>query len=421
MRITINKRALPLSIIIMIMIVQIPLMKTFKILQYLDEGWTVVSIVYLLVIIVMERKMEREMFVSFWIIMLLLGIGLLGNIIWQIQTGTGAILTDIGNMFKTYMTLYAGVTYLNHWEEEDKLALLQYVNGFCCIIVTPGFFLAITNLFVNINMHTEYVNGFRAFHYVFNRVGNLNMSCVIMLMIETAWMNYLDAQERKTQRVFLFMTLMLMLSTLRSRAYGFFIIYVLGYLIFVYGRSAALKAAALIAIPGISLGFGVQKFVYYFGYDTSARGVLFQYGVRTANSYFPIGSGFATYGTYAARKYYSPLYFKYGFEKVWGLSQKMGDFLTDDYWPAVMGEFGYFGAFLMLILITLMFFKVLGETGDYPANRFAGLFGLICMVISSMVSASFFHTMSVVLSLTVAVCIVCRKNMKDMVTFDSRL
>ena len=99
----------------------------------------------------------------------------------------------------------------------------------------------------------------------------------------------------------------------------------------------------------------------------------------------------------------------------------MGDFLTDDYWPAVMGEFGFFGAILMLVLIALMFVKVIRETGDYPACRFAGLYGLICMVISSMVSASFFHTMSVVLSLTIAVCIVSRKNMEDMVTFDSRL
>lgn len=421
MRITLSRKALPLSILIMIMIMQIPLMKSIRILQYLDEGWTVVSLVYLFVIIVMERRLEKEMYASIWIIMILTGIGVLGNIIWEIQTGVAAILTDIGNMFKTYITLYAGVTYMNHMEEEDKKALLQYVNTFCCIIVTPGFFLAIVNLFVNIHMHTEYVNGMRAFHYIFNRVGNLNMSCVIMLMIETAWMNYLTLEERKTQRIFVFMTLMLMLSTLRSRAYGFFVVYVLGYLIFVYGRSATLKATALLAIPGISLAFGVQKFAYYFGQDRTARGVLFRYGVQTAKSYFPIGAGFSTYGTYAARKYYSPLYYKYNFENVWGLSQGMGDFLTDDYWPAVMGEFGFFGAILMLVLIALMFVKVIRETGDYPACRFAGLYGLICMVISSMVSASFFHTMSVVLSLTIAVCIVSRKNMEDMVTFDSRL
>jgi hypothetical protein len=405
----------------MIMLAQIPLMKSIRIFQYLDEAWTVLSIMYLFAVIVIERKIEKEMFASFWLILALIGLGLLGNITWKVQTGLAAILTDVGNMFKTYVTLYAGVTYLNHWEEEDKKALLQYLNTFCCIIATPGFFLAITNLFVDIHMHTEYVNGIRAFHYIFGRVGNLNMSCVIMIMIETAWMNYLTINERRTQRLFIYMTLFLMLSTLRSRAYAFFIIYILGYLVFVYGRSAPLKGLALLAIPGISFGFGAQKFIYYFGQDSTARGALFRYGVYTANDYFPIGSGFATYGTHAARVYYSPLYIKYHFDRIWGLSEQMGDFLTDNYWPAVFGEFGYFGAVLMLALIALMFFKVLAETGDYPANRFGGLFGLICMVISSMVSASFFHTMSVMLSVTVAICIVCRKNMEDMVTFDSRL
>lgn len=62
-----------------------------------------------------------------------------------------------------------------------------------------------------------------------------------------------------------------------------------------------------------------------------------------------------------AARYYSPLYVKYGFEKVWGLSQAHGSFLNDGYINMLFGELGYFGTVLFVVcigIITSMIYKI---------------------------------------------------------------
>ena len=98
-----------------------------------------------------------------------------------------------------------------------------------------------------------------------------------------------------------------------------------------------------------------------------ARNVLYAKSFEIANDYFPFGAGMGRFGSEMSRKYYSPLYQQYGIEKVMGLSKASNNYITDTFWPMVLGETGYFGLAcygLTLFLIIVRVCKVLFAAQD---------------------------------------------------------
>jgi Uncharacterized proteins of the AP superfamily len=81
-----------------------------------------------------------------------------------------------------------------------------------------------------------------------------------------------------------------------------------------------------------------------------SRSALYLGSFEVAKDYFPLGAGFGRYGGYIASCFYSPLYFKYGINKVYGLSEE-GHFLNDTFWPCILGETGYIGLLLYLLCL----------------------------------------------------------------------
>ena len=82
--------------------------------------------------------------------------------------------------------------------------------------------------------------------------------------------------------------------------------------------------------------------------DAIARAALYFHVPEILKDYFPFGSGFASYATYASGVYYSPLYAKYGMEEVFGLSKDYFSFVADTYYPA-LAQFGYVGICLFFV------------------------------------------------------------------------
>lgn len=93
---------------------------------------------------------------------------------------------------------------------------------------------------------------------------------------------------------------------------------------------------------------------YFFSSGTSIRKTLIEYGIRVANMYFPFGSGFATYGSEMARRYYSKLYQSFGWTYSWGLGTN-SDFLNDNFFAGIIGQFGWIGFIVYLEILYIMF------------------------------------------------------------------
>ena len=87
---------------------------------------------------------------------------------------------------------------------------------------------------------------------------------------------------------------------------------------------------------------------------TAARTLLYITGWRIARERFPLGSGFGRFGGYVSQLYYSPLYDQYGLSAVYGLSRDFPVYISDTYWPHILGEAGVLGALFFAALLLRM-------------------------------------------------------------------
>ena len=129
--------------------------------------------------------------------------------------------------------------------------------------------------------------------------------------------------------------------------------------------------------------------------------------------YLPFGAGFGTFATDAAAKYYSPVYYEYGLDNIYGLSPDDPAFAHDSYWPAIMGEFGILGTMFFLILVFCLF-KLMFKFVHSELQLLVILFVCFTQIVSSTATAVFFHYVTVWLMFFVAI-ILCHKNEDNLV------
>jgi hypothetical protein len=184
------------------------------------------------------------------------------------------------------------------------------------------------------------------------------------------------------------------------------------------GRSRALAIVALVALMAMTvlapyLGGLWSYTLTEYGSDphSIARFALHYTSVQIAIDHFPFGTGLATFASHASRVYYSDVYYSYGLANVWGLSPEYPEFITDTFWPMVLGEGGivalvaYVGFFALL---TIHFWRAARNPYFSREQRFlllAAFFLLIGSVSESTSSHIYDSTMqSALVMIPVGMC-----------------
>lgn len=108
-------------------------------------------------------------------------------------------------------------------------------------------------------------------------------------------------------------------------------------------------------LAAVVIFFTWTKFNAYYvegfeeGAQEMARPMTYRTSLRILTDYFPFGSGFGTFGCAAAAKEYSPLYYTYHLNHIWGLTPDNPMFLADAFYPIYPAQFGIVGIILFLI------------------------------------------------------------------------
>jgi len=115
-------------------------------------------------------------------------------------------------------------------------------------------------------------------------------------------------------------------------------------------------------------------------YATS-RSALYYTSMRIARDHFPLGSGFASFGSHASRLDYSPVYREYGLSGLYGLSPMSPFHIADTFWPMVLGQGG-----VLVLLAYLAFLFLLGNTALHsvlaaPASRARAYLALVSLLL----------------------------------------
>jgi hypothetical protein len=161
---------------------------------------------------------------------------------------------------------------------------------------------------------------------------------------------------------------------------------VLVYLVVRRSRRLWLWVGGAIAVAGAALSPLIVRVVratvaeYFGAAEEPARTALTTGAFDVAGDYFPLGAGLGRYGSYLAGQQYSPEYRARGFDQIFGLRPEppFNGYLTDTFWPAVLGEAGWLGVVAYVLAVAAVFRQVgrLAVRGSGPA-RTVGLMALL--------------------------------------------
>lgn len=171
-----------------------------------------------------------------------------------------------------------------------------------------------------------------------------------------AMIYYLFSKQTKRNRNIAIIIMLLGLLSGKSKYFGECICFI-ALIMFVKSKinftsiSTLLKVAALGVVV---IFFTWTKFNAYYveGFqedaEAMARPATYETGMQIMfHDYIPFGSGLGSFGTAAAAKEYSPLYFKYNLNEIWGLNPENPMFLADAFYPT-LAEYGIVGLFFFL-------------------------------------------------------------------------
>lgn len=374
------------------------LSRVFSAASYLDELATLMLAVCALASL-LNRRLACKPFLSPWergsIIALfaLVLIGLLGGFISGVQLSAKPVLIDIFACVKFPVALLFG--YLVFRDKTRLLALLTCEAKALLLFMIP---FAIANQFVDMGMRFDTRYGLHSFQFIFGHPSSLAAVIVGFLVLFLV-----DAKRNTLWLVFCWIFLTL---SLRSTAIAFAAFSLIVWL--TSARNGRISAAQVVSFAFVALYFGWSQIQYYFvEIDGSARRMLLNVSFQIADRYFPLGSGFATYASNITgqAEYYSPLYAQYGLSSVQGLTIGSTNFLSDSFWPIVIGQFGYLGLIVYIILLLALFIGCIGRLRGRGASTLPFVMGFSYLMLATMGSSAFFNPIALFIAVCVAIAV----------------
>lgn len=171
-----------------------------------------------------------------------------------------------------------------------------------------------------------------------------------------AMIYYLFSKQTKRNRNIAILIMLLGLISGKSKYFGECVVFI-ALVIFVKSKINFTSVSTLLKVAALGsavIFFTWTKFNAYYveGFqeeaEAMARPATYETGIKIMfKDYIPFGSGLGSFGTTAAAKEYSPLYYKYQLNTIWGLDPSNPMFLADAFYPT-LAEFGLVGLFFFL-------------------------------------------------------------------------
>lgn len=372
-------------------------------LSFLDE---LVAVIFIgLIFFVRKIKLLRTEYTIIGLLFFVLLIGLLSNALTDEKIVIKAIALDALSFFKAFVAYFGvriffkDISLISFYPSLKKMALVSF---FLLL------FFIIADITLNIFPKASRF-GLTSLELFFTHPSRLSFAIsFVFILLYPYYIN--------KWKTFLVLILIVGLVTLRVKYFGFFLVA----LFFIYYKNIIARINIsyiyfLIAISPFILFIVFRDWILFYFSDEAiklgwSRAVLLKYSFVISYDFFPLGTGFGSYSSFFSGEDYSWVYQHYGIHNVWGIMKDYRQFIADQYWPMVLGQFGVFGLLAMLgviasyISILLNFFKSLNNV--FLKNTIiAGLLGLILLLIDSSSDAIFSQNRGVVIFMFMALII----------------
>lgn len=339
------------SDIITLMIILFPLcnLSDNTIINYYDE---IIAVFSLLVVIynLLRRKVSTYDKVIIVVLVIITLVGLFSNLVSELITEILPIAVDVLWLWKPF-AIYIAFKLMADEDvvrEKVKRKLLPFAKLAIWVLFFTSIIGQFVDIGVNVSSTTSYISGLNAFGFFWQngiQVGWLAFSSLLVISsIETA---------KNTFTFYLVVAIVPMFLTSSALVMCWIVVEVM--LLVLLRSRERLTSLQLIIVVVVLVAVVSTEAEEYFA--EGLRGEFYEYAVVVANRYFPFGSGFATYGTEMAARYYSQLYIEFGWQESWALGEE-SSFLNDNFFASIIGQFGWISFALYLICLVMMFKQV---------------------------------------------------------------
>lgn len=380
-----------LVVLIYLLALQSPLEKVSGVFKYIDEFIALAGLVWWIVSSVKYGRFRILHYAGAVAALLAVFVisGLLGNVLYQYQPWS-SVLTDLFTNLKFFMTLMLGYALVPKCQNRVavrtvithlRIITLLVFAVFCVERVTPVF------------GPTEVRYGLRTAQMFYTHPTYLAGSMAFLVAAMTVF-------YEKKNLPFIGIALLILMFTLRSKAIVSAMVYVVlfMFLMVIKGR-LKLWHIGILAVAGLVVGWEQISFYFIELGGGSARSVMTATSFEIMGDFFPIGTGFSTYGSSEAANPYSPVYEMYGFNDIYELaSWNPNAFLTDTFWPIIVGQTGFIGTLAYGAVMGLLFFWTFRLKKVQQHWFVAGLFVICYLLISSTAEPSFNNSVAIPLA-----------------------
>lgn len=271
-----------------------------------------------------------------------------------------------------------------------------YAVFYCTWLLCPQFSKKQKNLILWVMLLTygAYVGAFLFKPSLVTLGGNTESAAVGQLALVCASTYYLFKPQTRRNVYIVLILMSIGLVGGKSKFFGEMVVFVA---IFWYlkGRVKLGSAKTIMqfaAVVTVVLFFTWTKFNAYYvegmtansvGYERMARPESYKTAVTIIfKDYIPFGSGLGSFATNAAAEYYSPLYYKYHLDNIWGLDPGNPMFVADAFYPS-LAEYGFIG----LIFFFIFWKRRLKTVLKLPDDRYYKV-GLMCILALALESTA---------------------------------
>lgn len=340
-------------ILIILLLFQGTLVNISSYFDYLDE--TVLFILILRAFYKVVIKKEKTQFsnyekLAFYFIIIFYCFGIFSDLYNNIQNN------HFNSAISGILTIKPLIVYFVARISMTNIKIRKrFLNGFFIFInitLTIYFLILLLNIRFDFLQIYDIRYGIKTVSIGFSHVSELDFFATSLMVI----LLFLTLILNKNIKVYILKCIpifFLILFSGRSKSLAFYVLFMLFIFIITFFKKFNFKSIVLFIPLAIYLGLSRIKLTILD--TTSARGALYVTSFKISKDYFPLGTGFGTFGTFFSVKNYSPLYYNYGISNIWGLRPDMYAFAMDTHWPPILAETGAFGLVVYMIIMVLLF------------------------------------------------------------------
>lgn len=370
---------------------------------YSDEIIEIICFIYILRWIQSKFLKRNNRLILTWLLFLITG--LIGSLLWNEQSPIAIVQDGFFSCSKFLVAYIAAYIYFSR----NKCSLQCIVTmskwiviGLCLISIhdilfRPWFETADYRYFLNSQK------------LIFTHPTYLTHAAVTLLLVFT----YSMICESKKVLQYMFLASYLIVVAMRTKGICFLVIF---WLFYFYFFTFKFKHKRIFCFFGLLLilliGYGTFSNTFLTGDKYyRPRSIMLKDSIRIMREHLPFGTGFASFGSPVAAKYYSKMYKSLGYLSKYGMNPDDSQFLSDNFWPTIMGEFGLLGTAIFIYIIALFGKKCLNKLNRREfGSGFIMLMIITYMVITSLAETSFFNPTSMLLFIIFAFCEVKSKD-----------